>query len=94
MYKSQKQIEEEFDKEYPQNIELPKRWSEDIKSHISQIRQNDLIALKELAEKRKEHKKYKAMVENGDLSFLNYTPTGIYNKAITDFIHHLSSLNQ
>lgn len=31
--------------------------------------------------------KYKAMVENGDLSFGNYMPTEIYNKALSDTIN-------
>lgn len=62
MYKSPKEINEEFDKEFPQNMELPKRWNEDIKDHISQIRQNDLKSHIEKLERMK----YKQERPNSD----------------------------
>ena len=57
---------------------------------ISLLRKNDIESVREWVEGIVKDKEYKAMVENGDLSFLNYMPTEIYNLALKKVSSHLS----
>jgi hypothetical protein len=57
--------------------------------HAYQVGVQDSLTV---VEKEGEDRKYKAMVENGDLSFLNFTPTEIYRKALSDLKVSLQAL--
>ena len=57
---------------------------EGCKVFIHSHQQELIAAWVEMIDEVVKTKRYKAMVENGDLSFLAYTPTEIYLKALND----------
>lgn len=74
-------IREEF-REFAEN-QLWKSSNEDTAFvPVDNVSEWWINTLKERIEAEKTSKEYDAMVKSGDLSFLNYTPTQIYTKAL------------
>lgn len=94
MYKSNKEIEEQFDEKFDASKALDQgvyfiskkdvsTRRKEIKSHISQIRSNDVKSHIEWAEKKK-IPKFDSETSRSD----------VYAQALTDAISYFNSLNQ